>query len=93
VLWRIKAALFVRRTDWGRLTERETNSIHRRSSSLRIYVSVKGALPVKKLLTLDAAKKIATAAEAEAKKRGATVVIVVVDDGGHLLLLERLDDT
>jgi uncharacterized protein GlcG (DUF336 family) len=54
---------------------------------------VKADLPVKKVLTLDAAKKIATAAETEAKKRGATVVIVVVDDGGHLLLLERLDDT
>jgi glc operon protein GlcG len=50
-------------------------------------------LPVKKVLTLEAAKKIASAAEAEAKKRGATVVVVVVDDGGHLLLLERLDDT
>jgi len=50
-------------------------------------------LPVKKVLTLEVAKKIAGAAEAEAKKRGSTVVIVVVDDGGHLLLLERLDDT
>ena len=56
-------------------------------------VSIKADLPVKKVLTLEAAKKIAAAAEAEAKKRGATVVIVVVDDGGHLLLLERLDDT
>src|SRR5215471_10952502 len=54
---------------------------------------IKAALPVKKVLTLEAAKKIAAAAEAEAKKRRATVVIVVVDDGGHLLLLERLDDT
>ena len=54
---------------------------------------IRADLPVKKVLTLDAAKKIAAAAEAEAKKRGATVVIVVVDDGGHLLLLERLDDT
>ncbi len=54
---------------------------------------VKAQLPVKKVLTLEVAKKIAAAAEAEAKKRGATVVIVVVDDGGHLLLLERLDDT
>jgi glc operon protein GlcG len=53
----------------------------------------KAQLPVKKVLTLEVAKKIAAAAEAEAKKRGATVVIVVVDDGGHLLLLERLDDT
>jgi glc operon protein GlcG len=56
-------------------------------------VPIKAELPVKKVLTLQAAKKIAGAAEAEAKKRGATVVIVVVDDGGHLLLLERLDDT
>ena len=50
-------------------------------------------LPTKRVLTLEAAKKIAAAAEAEAKKRGATVVIAVVDDGGHLILLERLDDT
>ena len=50
-------------------------------------------LPTKQVLTLALAKKIADAAEAEAKKRGATVVIAVVDDGGHLILLERLDDT
>jgi len=50
-------------------------------------------LPVKKVLTLNAAKQIAATAEAEAVKRGATVVIAVVDDGGHLILLERLDDT
>jgi uncharacterized protein GlcG (DUF336 family) len=50
-------------------------------------------LPVKKVLTLNVAKKIAAAAEAEANKRGATVVIAIVDDGGHLILLQRLDDT
>jgi glc operon protein GlcG len=61
--------------------------------SLLLTVVARPELPVKKVLTLDAAKKIASAAEAEAKKRGATVVIVVVDDGGHMLLLERLDDT
>jgi uncharacterized protein GlcG (DUF336 family) len=55
--------------------------------------TIRADLPVKKVLTLEAAKKIAAAAEGEAKKRGSTVVIVVVDDGGHLLLLERLDDT
>jgi uncharacterized protein GlcG (DUF336 family) len=49
--------------------------------------------PVKPALTLNVAKKIAAAAEAEAMKRGSTVVIAVVDDGGHLLVLERLDDT
>jgi glc operon protein GlcG len=58
-----------------------------------LLASVKGDLPTKKVLTLEVAKKIAAASEAEAKKRGTTVVIVVVDDGGHLLLLERLDDT
>jgi heme-degrading protein len=60
---------------------------------LSIGITGKAELPVKKVLTLEAAKKIAAAAEAEAKKRGATVVIVIVDDGGHILLLERLDDT
>src|SRR5687767_1265422 len=47
----------------------------------------------KKVLTLEAAEKIAAAAEAEAKKRNATVVIVVVDDGGYPLVLRRLNDT
>jgi len=61
--------------------------------SLSFSAAAKAQLPVKSVLTLEAAKKIATAAETEAKKHGATVVIVVVDDGGHLLLLERLDDT
>ncbi|MCI0402812.1 MAG: heme-binding protein [Acidobacteria bacterium] len=50
-------------------------------------------LPVKPVLTLSVAKKIAAAAEAEATKRGSTVVIAIVDDAGHLILLERLDDT
>jgi glc operon protein GlcG len=50
-------------------------------------------LPTKRVLTLEAAKRIAAAAEGEANRRGATVVIAVVDEGGHLLLLERLDDT
>jgi len=56
-------------------------------------VAAQAQLPTKQVLTLDTAKKIAAAAEAEAKKRGATVVIAVVDDGGYLLVLERLDDT
>src|SRR5262245_23492918 len=47
----------------------------------------------KKVLTLEAAEKVAAAAEAEAKKRSATVVIVVVDDGGYPLVLKRLNDT
>ena len=49
--------------------------------------------PTKRVLTLEAAKTVAAAAEAEAVKRNATVVIAVVDDGGHVVLLERLNDT
>lgn len=47
----------------------------------------------KKVLTLDGARKVAAAAEAEAKKNNWNVVIAVVDDGGNLLYLQRLDGT
>jgi glc operon protein GlcG len=47
----------------------------------------------KKVLTLEAAEKVAAGAEAEARKRSATVVIVVVDDGGYPIVLKRLNDT
>lgn len=47
----------------------------------------------KKVMTLEAAKKIAMAAEAEAKKNNWNVVIAVVDDGGHLVYLQRIDGT
>ena len=47
----------------------------------------------KKVLTLEGAKKIAAAAEAEARKNNWNVVIAVVDDGGHLLYLQRIDGT
>ncbi|MGH8459450.1 MAG: GlcG/HbpS family heme-binding protein [Nevskiales bacterium] len=68
------------------------------SAALVMLLAVSAAgqtakLPVKPVLTLAVAKKIAAAAEAEATKRGSTVVIAIVDDAGHLLLLERLDDT
>lgn len=47
----------------------------------------------KPILTLDDVKKIAAAAEAEAKVNGWAVAIAIVDDGGHLLWLQRLDGT
>jgi glc operon protein GlcG len=45
----------------------------------------------KKVLSLEAAHKIAGAALAAARSKGVEVVVVVVDDGGHILLLERMD--
>ncbi|MGE5219455.1 MAG: heme-binding protein [Chloroflexota bacterium] len=60
---------------------------------LLFYAPLYAQLADKKVLTLEAAERIAAAAEMEAKKRNATVVIVVVDDGGYPLVLKRLDDT
>jgi uncharacterized protein GlcG (DUF336 family) len=45
----------------------------------------------KQVLTLDDVKKIAAAAETEAKLHNWAVTISIVDDGGHLLWLQRLD--
>jgi uncharacterized protein GlcG (DUF336 family) len=47
----------------------------------------------KPVLTLEDAKRIASAAEAEALSNEWKVVIAVVDDGGHLLYLQRSHDT
>jgi uncharacterized protein GlcG (DUF336 family)/quercetin dioxygenase-like cupin family protein len=58
-----------------------------------IPTALHAQLADKKVLTLEAADKVAIAAEIEAKKRNATVVIVVVDDGGYPLVLKRLNDT
>lgn len=48
-------------------------------------------MQTKPVLTLDDARKIATAAEAEAKANNWAVTIAIADDGGHLLWLQRLD--
>lgn len=50
-------------------------------------------MTTKPILTLEDAKRIATAAEAEAQKNGWKVVVAVVDDGGHLLYLQRSHET
>jgi len=46
----------------------------------------------KKALTLEIAKRIAAAAEQEAKKNNWNMFIAIVDDGGNLMYLERMDD-
>jgi glc operon protein GlcG len=69
------------------------------ATALLVSLFAMGSLPApaqladKKALTLEAAKKIAVAAEAEAKKNSWNVVIAIVDDGGHLIYLQRMDGT
>ena len=50
-------------------------------------------IPVRKTLTLEAARLILAAAEAEAVRNKWPVVIAVVDDGGHAIVLSRQDGT
>ena len=47
----------------------------------------------KKTVSLELAKKVAAAAEAEALKNNWTMVIVIVDEGANLVYLEKIDGT
>jgi glc operon protein GlcG len=47
----------------------------------------------KKVLTLEAARKMVAAAEAAAERQNLRGVIAVVDDGGWTLLIERMDNS
>ncbi len=47
----------------------------------------------KPVLTLEDARRVAAAADSEARSNEWKVVIAVVDDGGHLLYLQRSHDT
>lgn len=46
-----------------------------------------------KYITLEAAKKMMAAAEAEARKNNWNVAIAIVDSGANLVLFERVDET
>jgi uncharacterized protein GlcG (DUF336 family) len=48
-------------------------------------------MKTKPLMTLEDAKRMAAAAEAEALSHRWNVAIAICDDGGHLVLLHRLD--
>lgn len=48
-------------------------------------------MQTRSVLEFDDIKKIAAAAEAEARKNNWAVTISIVDEGGHLLWLQRLD--
>jgi len=48
-------------------------------------------MQTRQVLTLDDAKKIAAAAEAEALANNWAVTITVIDEGGHVMWLQRMD--
>jgi len=51
------------------------------------------SLPSKKTLSLEAARVVLAAAEAQAVRNNWRVAIAVVDEGGHTIALVRLDGT
>ena len=66
-----------------------TSAVFSQSSGGRLV----GKLSSKAALNLAAAKEIAAAAEAEARKNNWNVSIAIVDDAGRLLYFQRMDDT
>jgi uncharacterized protein GlcG (DUF336 family) len=50
-------------------------------------------LPSKKVLSLEAAKQVAAAAEKHARENKWNVCVAIVDDGGHLIYFQRMDGT
>ena len=61
--------------------------------SMAVPSVVAGQTAQKPVLTLDAVKRIAAAADAESARNNWKVVIAIVDDAGHLLYLQRHEDT
>src|ERR1700680_750359 len=54
-------------------------------------LSAQAQLLEKKALSLEAARKMVAAAQAEAERNHWRGVVAVVDDGGWVILLERMD--
>lgn len=62
------------------------------TAALSLPRIAEGQVAQKPGLTLDAVKRIAAAADAEATRNNWKVIIVIVDDGGHLLYLQRNEE-
>jgi glc operon protein GlcG len=61
--------------------------------SLVAMPSIAADLANRMVLTLEIAKQLSAAAEAEAVKNNWPVAIAIVDEGGHLMHLAKLDNT
>lgn len=59
--------------------------------ALAVAGAAQAPLGQRKTLTLEAARRIAAAAEAEARKNNWNVVIAIVDEGGYPVYLARMD--
>jgi glc operon protein GlcG len=55
--------------------------------------ALQAQLADRKAISLEAAKRMMAAAEAEARKNNWSVAIAIVDEGGELIAFHKLDDT
>jgi glc operon protein GlcG len=79
-------------TDCKWTTPPRTMTIAALILALAISVGAKAAdLPARHILTLDAARSVIAAAEAEAVKKGWPCVVAVTDSAGYLIALDRMD--
>ena len=60
-------------------------------SAAVVAAAAQTQLPMKRVLTLEAARKAAAAAEAEARRNNWAVSIAVLDDSGQMILFQRMD--
>jgi glc operon protein GlcG len=57
------------------------------------FAATAADLPTRHVLTLQAAKRVIAAAEAEALQKGWPCVVAVSDSAGYLIALDRMDDS
>jgi glc operon protein GlcG len=63
-------------------------------SSMAIAANVRAAeFPTRRVLTIEAAHRVAAAAETIARQRGWPCVVAVVDASGYLIMLDRMDNS
>lgn len=74
-------------------TVASTVSIRSTKPKMALVTDASTLFRTKISLTLELAKILAKAAEAEATSNSWTVVIAIYDDGGNLILLHCMDDT
>jgi glc operon protein GlcG len=54
-------------------------------------VDAQSPLPTERVLTLDGARRVASAAEAETRRNNWAVSIAVLDDSGQMIVFQRMD--
>ena len=87
--------------DISRVTDNKPMPLKRTLAGLALTVTAFGQtklvpppnVPYGTSITADAAKKVAAAAIAEARKNNWAMAVAVVDTGGYLVYFERMQDT